>query len=231
VGFGRHSDQPIARKVAGLKSAREHRRVTGTGTQCVSIPHYHPGASPHPAVRASLSVIGDGAHAEVVRPWCASGPRRQPWSAGSWRYRSITSTGTCSISIPTYRPGTPHPMLAALARDPTVSPTHVTNPPACAAPAARSPQTTACRSVSRSGARSARGRWRRDRSGDVEGRQIRDRPNRTGRIWQNSKPDEEPSDALVGASTTRCFGSNAPTRECAALVTDRKQLAELRRKR
>jgi len=35
-----------------------------------------------------------------------------------------------------------------------------TTPPAGTARAARSPQTTACRSVSRSGARSARGRWR-----------------------------------------------------------------------
>ena len=52
------------------------------------------------------------------------------------------------------------------------------------------------------------------------------------RIWQNSKPDEEPSDALVGGADDKVFRlERADARECAALVTDRKELAELRRKR
>ena len=52
------------------------------------------------------------------------------------------------------------------------------------------------------------------------------------RIWQNSKPDEELSDALVGGADDKVFRlDRADTRDCAALVTDRKELAELRRKR
>jgi len=52
------------------------------------------------------------------------------------------------------------------------------------------------------------------------------------RIWQNSKPDEEMSDALVGGADDKVFRlDRAEARECAALVTDRKELAELRRKR
>jgi hypothetical protein len=52
------------------------------------------------------------------------------------------------------------------------------------------------------------------------------------RIWQNSKPDEEMSDALVGGADDKVFRlERADPRECASLVTDRKELAELRRKR
>jgi hypothetical protein len=52
------------------------------------------------------------------------------------------------------------------------------------------------------------------------------------RIWQNSKPDEELSDALVGGADDKVFRlDRADTRDCAALVTDRKELAELRPKR
>lgn len=51
------------------------------------------------------------------------------------------------------------------------------------------------------------------------------------RIWQNSKPDEEMSDALVGGTDDKVFRlDRADIRECASLVTDRKELAELRRK-
>ena len=52
------------------------------------------------------------------------------------------------------------------------------------------------------------------------------------RIWQNSKPDEEPSDALVGGADDKVFRlDRADIRECASLVTDRNELAEIRRKR
>jgi hypothetical protein len=52
------------------------------------------------------------------------------------------------------------------------------------------------------------------------------------RIWQNSKPDEELSDALVGGADDKVFRlDRAEIRDCAALVTDRKELAEIRRKR
>lgn len=52
------------------------------------------------------------------------------------------------------------------------------------------------------------------------------------RIWQNSKPDEEPSDALVGGADDKVFRlDRTDTGECASLVTDRKELAEIRRKR
>ena len=52
------------------------------------------------------------------------------------------------------------------------------------------------------------------------------------RIWQNSKPDEELSDSLVGGADDKIFRlDRADARECASLVTDRKELAELRRKR
>ena len=52
------------------------------------------------------------------------------------------------------------------------------------------------------------------------------------RIWQNSKPDEELSDALVGGADDKVFRlDRADIRECATLVTDRKELAEIRRKR
>ena len=52
------------------------------------------------------------------------------------------------------------------------------------------------------------------------------------RIWQNSKPDEELSDALVGGADDKVFRlDRADASDCAALVTDRKELAEIRRKR
>jgi hypothetical protein len=52
------------------------------------------------------------------------------------------------------------------------------------------------------------------------------------RIWQNSKPDEELSDALVGGVDDKVFRlDRVDTSECASLVTDRKELAEIRRKR
>ena len=52
------------------------------------------------------------------------------------------------------------------------------------------------------------------------------------RIWQNSKPDEELSDALVGGADDKVFRlDRADISECASLVTNRKELAELRRKR
>ncbi len=52
------------------------------------------------------------------------------------------------------------------------------------------------------------------------------------RIWQNSKPDEELSDALVGGADDKVFRlDRADLRECTSLVTDRKELAEIRRKR
>ncbi len=52
------------------------------------------------------------------------------------------------------------------------------------------------------------------------------------RIWQNSKPDEEMSDALLGGADDKMFRlDRADIRECASLVTDRKELAEIGRKR
>ena len=52
------------------------------------------------------------------------------------------------------------------------------------------------------------------------------------RIWQNSKPDEELSDALVGGADDKVFRlDRIDVSECASLVTDRKELAEIRRKR
>jgi hypothetical protein len=52
------------------------------------------------------------------------------------------------------------------------------------------------------------------------------------RIWQNSKPDDELSDALVGGADDKIFRlDRTDVSECASLVTDRKELAEIRRKR
>jgi len=52
------------------------------------------------------------------------------------------------------------------------------------------------------------------------------------RIWQNSKPDEELSDALVGGADDKVFRlDRVDSSECASLLTDRKELAEIRRKR
>jgi hypothetical protein len=51
------------------------------------------------------------------------------------------------------------------------------------------------------------------------------------RIWQNSKPDEEAGDALVAGADDAMFRlDRVEARECASLVTDRKELAALRRK-
>lgn len=51
------------------------------------------------------------------------------------------------------------------------------------------------------------------------------------RIWQNNKPDEEAGDSLVAGADDRIFRlDRADARECASLVTDRKELAALRRK-
>lgn len=52
------------------------------------------------------------------------------------------------------------------------------------------------------------------------------------RIWQHNKPDEELSDELVAGADDKMFRlDRADVRECTSLVTDRKELAELRRKR
>jgi hypothetical protein len=51
------------------------------------------------------------------------------------------------------------------------------------------------------------------------------------RIWQNNKPDDEAEHALVAGSDDKMFRlDRADVRECASLVTDRKELAALRRK-
>ena len=51
------------------------------------------------------------------------------------------------------------------------------------------------------------------------------------RIWQNSKPDEELSDELVGGADDKVFRlDRADIRECASLVTDRKELVAIRSK-
>lgn len=51
------------------------------------------------------------------------------------------------------------------------------------------------------------------------------------RIWQNNKPDDEAEHALVAGADDKMFRlDRADNRECASLVTDRKELAALRRK-
>ena len=51
------------------------------------------------------------------------------------------------------------------------------------------------------------------------------------RIWQNNKPDDEAEDELVAGADDAIFRlDRAPNRECASLVTDRKELAALRHK-
>ena len=51
------------------------------------------------------------------------------------------------------------------------------------------------------------------------------------RIWQNNKPDDDAEDALVAGADDKIFRlDRADNRECASLVTDRKELAALRRK-
>ena len=51
------------------------------------------------------------------------------------------------------------------------------------------------------------------------------------RIWQNNKPDEEAGDSLVAGADDKIFRlDRIDTRECASLVTDRKELAAIRHK-
>jgi hypothetical protein len=51
------------------------------------------------------------------------------------------------------------------------------------------------------------------------------------RIWQHNKPDEEAEHSLVGGADDKIFRlDRTDTRECASLVTDRKELAAIRHK-
>jgi hypothetical protein len=51
------------------------------------------------------------------------------------------------------------------------------------------------------------------------------------RIWQNNNPDEEAGDSLVAGADDKIFRlDRTDTRECASLVTDRKELAAIRHK-
>lgn len=51
------------------------------------------------------------------------------------------------------------------------------------------------------------------------------------RIWQNNKPDEEAEDSLVAGADDKIFRlDRVEVRECASLVTDRKELAAIRHK-
>lgn len=51
------------------------------------------------------------------------------------------------------------------------------------------------------------------------------------RIWQNNKPDDEAEHSLVAGADDKVFRlDRADNGECASLVTDRKELAALRRK-
>jgi hypothetical protein len=51
------------------------------------------------------------------------------------------------------------------------------------------------------------------------------------RIWQNNKPDEEAGDSLVAGADDKIFRlDRIDTRECASLVSDRKELAAIRHK-
>ncbi|WP_291608113.1 hypothetical protein [Bradyrhizobium sp.] len=51
------------------------------------------------------------------------------------------------------------------------------------------------------------------------------------RIWQNNKPDDEAEHALVAGADDKIFRlDRTDTRDCASLVTDRKELAAIRRK-
>jgi hypothetical protein len=52
------------------------------------------------------------------------------------------------------------------------------------------------------------------------------------RIWRNDKPDDEASDSLVAGADDKIFRlDRASLDECHSLVTDRKELAEMRRKK
>ena len=51
------------------------------------------------------------------------------------------------------------------------------------------------------------------------------------RIWQNNKPDDDAEHSLVAGADDKIFRlDRTDTKECASLVTDRKELAALRRK-
>jgi len=51
------------------------------------------------------------------------------------------------------------------------------------------------------------------------------------RVWQNNKPDDEAEHALTAGADDKMFRlDRADNKECASLVTDRKELAALRRK-
>jgi len=51
------------------------------------------------------------------------------------------------------------------------------------------------------------------------------------RIWQNNKPDDQAENELVAGADDKVFRlDRASNKECASLVTDRKELAALRRK-
>ena len=51
------------------------------------------------------------------------------------------------------------------------------------------------------------------------------------RIWERNKPDDDASNDLVAGADDKIFRVDlAELRECAELVTDRKELAALRRK-
>jgi hypothetical protein len=51
------------------------------------------------------------------------------------------------------------------------------------------------------------------------------------RIWQNNKPDDEAEHSLTAGTDDKVFRlDRIDNRECASLVTDRKELAALRRK-
>jgi hypothetical protein len=50
-------------------------------------------------------------------------------------------------------------------------------------------------------------------------------------VWQNNKPDDDARDSLVACADDKIFRlGRADTRECASLVTDRKELAAIRHK-
>jgi hypothetical protein len=51
------------------------------------------------------------------------------------------------------------------------------------------------------------------------------------RIWQNSKPDEEPGDELTGGADDKMFRLDRTNlKECESLITDRKELVAMRSK-
>jgi hypothetical protein len=51
------------------------------------------------------------------------------------------------------------------------------------------------------------------------------------RVWQNNKPDDDADESLVAGADDKIFRlDRTDTRNCASLVTDRKELAALRHK-